>query len=43
MKYVTRIIAAAALLTPGVAFAASPAAFAGACCALAACCGMPCC
>ena len=43
MKILTKIAAAAALLTPGVAFAASSTAFAEACCALAVCCGLPCC
>ncbi len=43
MKFITKILAASALLTPSVAFAASPSSFAEACCALAACCGLPCC
>jgi hypothetical protein len=43
MKFIAKILAASALLTPGMAFAASPSAFAEACCVLAACCGLPCC
>jgi hypothetical protein len=43
MKIIVKILAASALFAPGVAFAASPTAFGEACCALAACCGLPCC
>lgn len=43
MKIITRLAAVSALFAPGIAFAATPGAFAEACCALAACCGLPCC
>lgn len=43
MKTISKLIAATALFVPATAFAASPGAFAEACCALAACCGLACC
>lgn len=43
MKIISKLVAALALLVPGIAFAATPGAFTEACCALAACCGLPCC
>ncbi len=43
MKLITKILAVSAMFAPGVAFAASPAAFNEACCVLVACCGLPCC
>jgi hypothetical protein len=43
MKYIARMMAVALSLTAGTAFAASPGALTAACCALGACCGLPCC
>ena len=43
MKIITKLITFSALVTSGAAFAADPAAVAGACCKLAVCCGLPCC
>lgn len=43
MKIMTKLVAFAAFVTSGAAFAADPAAVAEACCKLAVCCGLPCC
>lgn len=43
MKHVVRLIVIASSLTAGTAFAATPGALSAACCALGACCGLPCC
>ena len=43
MKTIAKLIAVAATLTAGTAYAAAPGAFVAACCALGACCGLPCC
>lgn len=43
MKKIIGLFALGAVTISGTAFAASPTAFAAACCALGACCGLPCC
>ncbi|WP_255490614.1 MULTISPECIES: hypothetical protein [Sphingomonadaceae] len=43
MKFAAKLIAITALLSSGTAYAAAPVAVVQACCALAACCGLPCC
>lgn len=43
MKLFAKTIAVSMSLSTGTAFAATPAAFSAACCALGACCGLPCC
>lgn len=43
MKVLSKIIVLATVLSSGAAYAATPSGFTEACCALAACCGLPCC
>ena len=43
MKYITKLTAAIALLTPATVFAANPAAAAEACYMITSCCGLMCC
>lgn len=43
MKFVSKLILVALTVSPSAAFAATNGSLAEACCALAACCGLPCC
>lgn len=43
MKIAAKLAALFALVSSSAAYAADPAQFAAACCALGACCGLPCC
>jgi hypothetical protein len=43
MKTVSKVLAVAAVFSPGLAFAATSNAVGEACCALAVCCGLACC